>query len=144
MSDFKDVDIITITNSNSANSDKFKISIDQSEASQQIKNLCKELFATDVLIINNLLDNNDYLKFFQIKQVKSILSNSDIIKTVEVFFENGMNTSVASVAGYMHRNTMVYRLQKIKKIIGLDIRNFNDAVLYYNMVTCYKILFNSL
>ncbi len=142
MSEFNDVDNIAIANSDSV--DKFKIAIDKSEASKQIKNLCKELFETGVLIMNNLLQNNDYFKFFQIKQVKSILSNSDIIKTVEVFFENGMNTSVASLAGYMHRNTMVYRLQKIKKIIGLDIRNFNDAILYNNMVTCYKIVFNNI
>ena len=122
--------------------DKFKIANDKNEANKQLKKLCEELFKTEVLITNNFLNDENYYKFFQIKQVKNILQNSDITKTVEIYFENAMNTSVASMAGYMHRNTMVYRLQKIKNTIGLDIRNFSDAVIYKNILSCYKVMFN--
>ena len=121
--------------------DKFKIANDKNEANKQLKKLCEELFKTEVLITNNFLNDENYYKFFQIKQVKNILQNSDITKTVEIYFENAMNTSVASMAGYMHRNTMVYRLQKIKNTIGLDIRNFSDAVIYKNILSCYKVMF---
>ena len=123
------------------NIDKFKIANDKNEANKQLKKLCEELFKTEVLITNNFLNDENYYKFFQIKQVKNILQNSDITKTVEIYFENAMNTSVASMAGYMHRNTMVYRLQKIKNTIGLDIRNFSDAVIYKNILSCYKVMF---
>lgn len=121
--------------------DKFKIANDKNEANKQLKKLCEELFKTEVLITNNFLNDENYYKFFQIKQVKNILQNSDITNTVEIYFENAMNTSVASMAGYMHRNTMVYRLQKIKNTIGLDIRNFSDAVIYKNILSCYKVMF---
>ena len=124
--------------------DMFNISADKLEASNQIRKLCLKLFKTEILIKNDFLNNNNYNSFFQIKQVKSIFGSSDIIETVEIYFENGLNTSVASLAGYMHRNTMVYRLQKINKTIGLDVRNFNDAVLYKNIITCFNILFNKI
>ena len=47
-----------------------------------------------------------------------------------VFFENNLNVSETSRKLFVHRNTLVYRLEKIKKITGLDLREFEDAIVF--------------
>jgi DNA-binding PucR family transcriptional regulator len=51
-------------------------------------------------------------------------------KTIEVFFKLDLNLSEASKELYVHRNTLIYRLDKIQKYTTYDIRKFNDAVLF--------------
>ena len=46
------------------------------------------------------------------------------------FFENNLNVSETARKLYVHRNTLVYRLEKVKKITGLDLREFEDAILF--------------
>ena len=53
-----------------------------------------------------------------------------MIKTIEVFFKLDLNLSEASKELYVHRNTLIYRLDKIQKYTNYDIRKFNDAVLF--------------
>jgi carbohydrate diacid regulator len=50
--------------------------------------------------------------------------------TIQRFFENNLNVSETSRKLFVHRNTLVYRLEKIKKITGLDLREFEDAVVF--------------
>ena len=54
----------------------------------------------------------------------------DILNTVQCFFENNLNVSETSRKMFLHRNTLVYRLDKIKKITGLDLREFDDAITF--------------
>ena len=54
--------------------------------------------------------------------------DEELLMTIETFFENSLNISSTSRALYAHRNTLVYRLDKIKKLTGLDIRVFEDAL----------------
>lgn len=54
----------------------------------------------------------------------------EMILTIEKFFENSLNLSETSRQLYIHRNTLVYRLDKIQKVMGLDLRNFHDAVTF--------------
>lgn len=54
--------------------------------------------------------------------------DDELLMTIETFFENSLNISSTSRALYAHRNTLVYRLDKIKKLTGLDIRIFEDAL----------------
>jgi carbohydrate diacid regulator len=56
--------------------------------------------------------------------------DSETILTIQKFFENNLNVSVTARQLYVHRNTLVYRLDKIKKITGLDIREFDDAIIF--------------
>ena len=51
-------------------------------------------------------------------------------KTINKFFENNLNVSETSRKLYVHRNTLVYRLEKIKKITGLDLREFDHAIVF--------------
>lgn len=50
--------------------------------------------------------------------------------TIQKFFENNLNISETARQLYVHRNTLVYRLERIEKVIGLDIRAFEDAMLF--------------
>ena len=56
--------------------------------------------------------------------------DNEMIRTIEVFFRCGLNLSDAAKKLYIHRNTLIYRLDKIEKYTGYDIRNFNNAVLF--------------
>ncbi|MBO7292656.1 MAG: helix-turn-helix domain-containing protein, partial [Clostridia bacterium] len=52
------------------------------------------------------------------------------MKTVHAFFENNLNVSKTAESLYVHRNTLVYRLEKIRKLTGLDLREFDHAVTF--------------
>ena len=56
------------------------------------------------------------------------------------FFENNLNVSETARKLYVHRNTLVYRLEKVKKITGLDLREFEDAILFKVAVMVKKYL----
>ena len=50
--------------------------------------------------------------------------------TIRLFFENNLNISETARQLYLHRNTLVYRLERFEKIVGLDIRRFDDAMTF--------------
>lgn len=50
--------------------------------------------------------------------------------TIRKFFENNLNVSETSRKLFVHRNTLVYRLEKIKKLTGLDLREFDHAIIF--------------
>jgi len=50
--------------------------------------------------------------------------------TINKFFENNLNVSETSRKLFVHRNTLVYRLEKIKKLTGLDLRQFDHAIIF--------------
>ncbi|MCL1866510.1 MAG: helix-turn-helix domain-containing protein, partial [Oscillospiraceae bacterium] len=50
--------------------------------------------------------------------------------TLQRFFENNLNVSETSRKLFVHRNTLVYRLDKIKKLTGLDLREFEHAIIF--------------
>ena len=50
--------------------------------------------------------------------------------TIQKFFENNLNVSETSRKLFVHRNTLVYRLEKIKKLTGLDLREFDHAIIF--------------
>lgn len=56
--------------------------------------------------------------------------DEETLSTINKFFENSLNVSETSRQLYVHRNTLVYRLEKIQKSTGLDIRNFDDALTF--------------
>jgi carbohydrate diacid regulator len=58
--------------------------------------------------------------------------------TIDTFFANDLNGSETSRELFVHRNTLVYRLEKVKTKTGLDLRKFDDAVLF-KMATMVRI-----
>ena len=56
--------------------------------------------------------------------------DQETLFTIQKFFENNLNVSETSRKLFVHRNTLVYRLEKIKKLTGLDLREFDDAIVF--------------
>ena len=56
--------------------------------------------------------------------------DEETLTTINKFFENNLNVSETSRKLFVHRNTLVYRLEKIKKLTGLDLREFDHAIIF--------------
>ncbi len=56
--------------------------------------------------------------------------DQETLSTINKFFENNLNVSETSRKLFVHRNTLVYRLEKIKKLTGLDLRQFDHAIVF--------------
>ena len=91
-------------------------------------NLCK-------VFINEIFGDNDPAEF-----------DEEIITTVNKFFENSLNVSETSRQLFVHRNTLVYRIEKLEKSTGLDVRTFDDALTFKiaMMVVSYMKYLDSL
>ena len=66
----------------------------------------------------------------------------ETLMTVQSFFENNLNVSETSRKLFVHRNTHVYRLEKIRKLSGLDLREFDHAVTFKVALMVKKYLSN--
>lgn len=56
--------------------------------------------------------------------------DEETLTTINKFFENNLNVSETSRQLFVHRNTLVYRIEKLQKSTGLDLRNFDDALTF--------------
>ena len=56
--------------------------------------------------------------------------DDETLTTINKFFDNNLNVSETSRQLYIHRNTLVYRLDKLQKSTGLDLRVFEDAITF--------------
>ena len=73
---------------------------------------------------------NEYLEILLDPNAKEIFEDREMINTAEEFLENSLNVSETSRKLYLHRNTLAYRLDKIEKATGLNVRKFSDAVTF--------------
>lgn len=97
------------------------------------RNLLLERFLSDVPVemaahYNSALFNRKSMR----------LLNDEMIVTIEKFFENNLNLSETARQLYIHRNTLVYRLDKVQRVLGLDLRLFEDAVTFKLMMLLGK------
>lgn len=86
---------------------------------------CIQLLSKD--ISSNTLINLD----------KMSLVDKDLINIGIGFIENNLNISKTSSTLFIHRNTLIYRLDKIKDIFNLDLKIFKDAMIFYLLVNIY-------
>ena len=75
-------------------------------------NLCR-IFIDEIFGDESLIDLDD-----------------ETLTTINKFFENNLNVSETSRQLFVHRNTLVYRIEKLQKSTGLDLRNFDDALTF--------------
>ncbi len=68
------------------------------------------------------------------------LLDNETILTINKFFENDLNVSETSRQLFVHRNTLVYRLEKIYKLTGLDLRKFDQAIVFKVAMMVHKYL----
>ncbi len=67
------------------------------------------------------------------------LFNEEMLQTIEMFFRKDLNLSDTARQLYIHRNTLVYRLDKVQRLTGLDLRKFDNAVTFkilYELKKC--------
>ncbi len=82
----------------------------------------------------------EYLDTLMDEGAKEIFNDLEMVTTAEEFLENSLNMSQTSRKLYLHRNTLAYRLDKIEKATGLNIRKFSDAVTFRLITTLLKLV----
>ena len=68
----------------------------------------------------------------------SVLKDDDLYACIEAFFKNNLNVAETSRNAFLHRNTLLYRIDKIHKLTGLNIRNFEDAITFKLLSKIYN------
>ncbi len=71
------------------------------------------------------------------QNILKVLEDEELLLSARVLFDNNLSIGDASKQIYIHRNTMVYRIEKIQRLIGLDIRNFDDAMTLRALIILY-------
>lgn len=74
---------------------------------------------------------------YDMSALAKIFKDSGMMQAIEVFLQSGMNISRTAKILYMHRNTLIYKLNSIRKLTGLDLRDFNRAVTFKVLYTLY-------
>ena len=69
-------------------------------------------------------------------QAEKIMTD-EILETIRVFFQNDLNLSTTARQLFIHRNTLIYRMEKIRKATGLDLRRFEDAAVF-RLMMCFS------
>ncbi|MBR1975330.1 MAG: helix-turn-helix domain-containing protein [Clostridia bacterium] len=82
----------------------------------------------------------EYLAEITDDSFKEVFDDEEMLATAEAFLQSSLNVNETSRQLYMHRNTLLYRLDKIEKATGLNIRLFSDAVSFRVLTVLYKLL----
>ena len=83
---------------------------------------------------------NEYLDLLVTEEAKAVFHDVDMLMTAESFLENNLNVSETARNLYMHRNTLIYRIDKILKETDLDIKKFSDALTFRLIAIILKIV----
>ena len=112
---------------------KLSISFKENLRDLEIYNFLNEVIKDEIGI-------STYIKMLISEDMKNKIVNdfnskiskldSEMIRTIEVFFNCGLNLSESAKELYIHRNTLIYRLDKIQKVTSYDIREFNNAMIF--------------
>lgn len=83
---------------------------------------------------------NEYLSDLTDESFREVFEDEEMVSTAEEFLRCSLNVSETSRNLYMHRNTLLYRLDKLEKATGLNIRSFSDAVSFRVLTVIYRLL----
>jgi len=75
---------------------------------------------------------------FLTPEIISVLQDKELVDCINAFFKNNLNISETSRNAFLHRNTLLYRIEKIHKLTGLNIRNFEDAITFKLLSKIYN------
>ena len=78
-----------------------------------------------------------YTEFLN-ENIISVLKDDDLYSCIDAFFKNNLNVAETSRNAFLHRNTLLYRIDKIHKLTGLNIRNFEDAITFKLLSKIYN------
>lgn len=85
---------------------------------------------------------DNYSKYLKSDLLVPILADRETRTLIDAMFANNLNVTLAAKATFMHRNTLMYRIEKIKTKIDLDIRVFDEACILKNIIAIYEIYIN--
>ena len=160
-------DILDINNSTPTNIESETYSKTHIIYLEKINNIDNLNFKINIIneLIDIIINDNDTNKFITLNdliiyKITSIISNNqqisslikfDIIKNMDKsllstginFIENDLNISKTSNILFLHRNTLIYRLEKIKEYLNLDLKNFKDAFIFYLSVKSFLNFMNN-
>ncbi|MBO4988980.1 MAG: helix-turn-helix domain-containing protein [Clostridia bacterium] len=69
-----------------------------------------------------------------------VFGDEELLETAEAFLQNSLNVAETARTLFLHRNTLLYRLDKIEKCTGLNIRKFSDAVSFRILTILYRLI----
>lgn len=75
---------------------------------------------------------------FLTPEIVSVMKDAELVECINAFFKNNLNISETSRNAFLHRNTLLYRIEKIYKVTGLNIRNFEDAMSFRLLTIVYN------
>lgn len=132
--------IAYLGNINDTNSFDYRVDIlnEFINLNSSIDILDKFITLNDLLVykyISSISKDSSIYNLIDSKYIKSL--DKDFIMTGIKFLENDLNISKTSSDLFLHRNTLIYRLEKIKETLSLDLRNFKDAFIFYIMIKSY-------
>lgn len=95
-----------------------------------------------IKMMEEIPDNKleEYLADLTDERFREIFEDEEMLGTAEEFLRSSLNVSETSRNLYMHRNTLLYRLDKIEKATGLNIRSFSDAVSFRVLTVIHRLL----
>lgn len=77
---------------------------------------------------------------FLTPEIVSVLEDKELVDCINAFFKNNLNISETSRNAFLHRNTLLYRIEKINRVTKLNIRNFDDAMTFKFLTIMYEKL----
>ncbi|MGM9971458.1 MAG: helix-turn-helix domain-containing protein [Anaeroplasmataceae bacterium] len=80
------------------------------------------------LVLNGKIDNLDKVVF------KSLSQDKNMLECIKVFIENDMNTTKTANILYLHRNTLINKIDKFNDITGYNVKKFKDAMIIYHIL----------
>lgn len=110
----------------------------------QVLNFKEGYYHIDKMIMYGLIYSIDKSKIdFYINGGYSgfadVVRDKELIDTAEELFKCHLNISEAARRLYLHRNTLLYRIEKIKNLTGIDIKKFEEAVIFRIVISIYKL-----
>ncbi len=92
----------------------------------------------DLIAQLNKSSREKLLEGRDLKNLVKIFEDGELMSTLTCLFENDLNVSRTARALYMHRNTLIYRLDKVRSVTGLNPDCFNDAVTFLILYALYS------
>lgn len=106
-------------------------------------NTNKYISTKDLILYRNMyISSKDKTLCNLIDFEKIKIIDDNLLFTGISFIENGLNISKTSSSLFLHRNTLIYRLEKIKELLNLDLKNFKDAMIFYISINSYFLFKN--
>lgn len=75
---------------------------------------------------------------FLTSNISEVMKDKELVECINAFFKNNLNISETSRNAFLHRNTLLYRIEKIYRTTGLNIRNFEDAMSFKLLTIVYN------